>query len=73
MFEKIWIWCRESATIAFARAQVIAGALIAILDEVVLFIGNTNAANLLPPRWLTLYLLASGVITELARRRTLSN
>ena len=38
-----------------------------------MLISGANAAQFLPPRWLTLYLLASGIITELARRRTLTN
>ena len=71
MLNRIWNWCRHSATIAIARAQVMAGALIGILSEAVVFISGTNAHQFLPPRWLTIYLIVSGVITELARRRTL--
>jgi hypothetical protein len=71
MLQKIWAWCRQSATLVVARGQVIAGALIGVLNEVAMIIGGSNAAQFLPPRWLSLYLFASGVITELARRRTL--
>ena len=72
MFKKIWNWCRHSATIVIARVQVIAGVLIGVLNEAIVFISGTNAHQFLPPRWLTVYLLASGIITELARRRTLA-
>lgn len=72
MLDRIWNWCRHSATIVIARAQVAAGALIVILDEVATFIANTNTVNFLPPKWLTIYLVASGIVTELARRRTLA-
>jgi len=46
--------------------------LIGVLNEAIVFISGTNAHQFLPPRWLTVYLLASGIITELARRRTLA-
>ena len=72
MLQKIWVWCRRSATIVVARAQVIAAALFEIVYQAVVFLGAANVSQFLPPRWLTLYLCVSGVVTELARRRTLA-
>lgn len=73
MWQKLWAWCRKSATIAVARGQILAGALLEILNQAVILISSANAAQFLPPRWLAIYMLTSGIITELARRRTLAD
>jgi hypothetical protein len=72
MLKKIWAWCRSSATIVIARAQIVAALLIEVLDQVFSIVGNANPGMFLPPRWLGIYMLASGIVTELARRRTLA-
>jgi hypothetical protein len=71
MFKKIWAWCRSSATIVLARAQIFAALLIEVLNQAFSIITSANPGLFLPPRWLGIYMLASGIVTELARRRTL--
>lgn len=62
MWSKIKAWFKDSETIFFARLQVLAGAVWAVLTA-------ADLSPLLEPKWLTVWLIASGIITELARRR----
>lgn len=62
MWEKIKAWFKDSETIFFARLQVVAGAVWAVLTAI-------DLSPLLEPKWLTVWLIASGVLTELLRRR----
>lgn len=57
----LWAWCKHSHTIMFARLQVLAGSVWAVLT-------TGDLAPLLEPRWLTVWLIVSGTITEFARR-----
>jgi hypothetical protein len=72
MLKKIWAWCRSSATIVFARGQIFAAVLIEVLNQGFSIVTNANPGMFLPPRWLAIYMLVSGIVTELARRRTLA-
>jgi hypothetical protein len=62
MWEKIKAWFKDSETIFFARLQMVAGAVWAVLTA-------ADLSPLLEPKWLTVWLLASGILTELLRRR----
>lgn len=69
MWEKIKAWFKHSETIFWARLQVALGTLLQVLT-------HTDLSPLIKdPKWLTVWtilsgwLVASGVITELARRR----
>ncbi len=61
MWDKLKAWFSRSETILFARLQVLAGAVWAVLTAV-------DLSPVLEPKWLTVWLIASGVVTELARR-----
>lgn len=52
----------RSETILWARLQVLVGALWTALSA-------TDLAPLLSPKWLTYWLIFSGLVTELLRRR----
>lgn len=64
MWPGIKAWFDHSSTIAWARMQVLLAVAWGVLS-------TTDLAPLLGPRWLTGWLILSGVITELTRRRTL--
>lgn len=59
---KIKNWFRHSETILWGRLQIVFGALWAVLLQ-------TDLSSLLSPQLLTVWLIASGAITEIARRR----
>ena len=61
---RIKAWFKNSTTILWARLQVLAAAVWAVLTQ-------TDLAPLLDQKWLTGWLILSGVVTELTRRRTL--
>jgi hypothetical protein len=58
-------WFQHSTTILWARLQVLLAAFWAVL-------GSTDLAPVLSPKWLTAWLIVSGMVTELTRRRTLT-
>ena len=62
--EKIKAWFKDSVTIAWARLQVLFAAVWGVLVTV-------DLAPVMSQKWLTVWLVISGVVTELARRRTL--
>lgn len=63
-WEKVKAWFKDSTTIAWARMQVLFAAIWAVLL-------STDLAPLLSQKWLTGWLVLSGLVTELTRRRTL--
>lgn len=63
-WEKLKAWFKDSTTILWARLQVLFAAVWMVLT-------STDLAPLLSSKWLTAWLVFSGVVTELTRRRTL--
>lgn len=61
MWDKIKAWFRDSETIFWARLQMAAGTIWTVLVA-------TDLSPVLDAKYLTYWLIASGVITELARR-----
>ncbi len=64
MWEKVKNWFYSSLTIAWARLQMLLAAVWSVLTV-------TDLSPLLNPKWLTVWLVISGAVTELTRRRTL--
>jgi hypothetical protein len=64
-FEKVKAWFKHSETIAWARLQMLVGAVLSVLATVDPTIFN----QYIPDRWLPVYVVASGVLTEYLRRR----
>ena len=64
MWERIKTWFRHSLTIFWARVQMVLAVVWGVLV-------TADLSPLLPPKWLPIWLVISGVVTELARRRTL--
>jgi hypothetical protein len=71
MWDKIKTWFKHSMTILWARVVAFAGILLATVESL---IGNPdiNGAiqQALQPKFIPYYVIAIGLITELARRRT---
>ena len=61
MWEKIKAWFKDSETIVWARLQMAVGAVWTVLLQV-------DLAPVMSTKQLTIWLVVSGVITELARR-----
>ena len=64
IWQKLTDWCRDSATIGWARFQMLLAAVFAALSAV-------DLSPVLGPKWLVGWMILSGVVTEIARRRTL--
>ena len=64
MLEKIKNWFRHSTTIAWARVQILIAAVWSVLLA-------TDLTPVMSQKWLTAWLIFSGVVTEFTRRRTL--
>ena len=69
--DKIKTWFKNSVTILWARVQVVAG----LITASVMVLGsdpNVTGAiqSALQPKFIPYYVIAIGLITELARRRT---
>ncbi len=64
MWEKIKAWFKDSSTIAWGRFQVLLAAIWGVLI-------TTDLAPVLGQKWLTAWLIVSGVVTEMLRRRSL--
>ncbi len=62
MWQKIKNWFKDSETIFFARLQLFIGA---VWQTLVM----TDLSPILPPKWLPVWLILSGVVTEYLRRR----
>jgi len=72
MWERITTWFRHSATILWARLVACAGLLMAAAEAVLQDPAVSQAVQAaLQPRYVPYYVIAIGLITELARRRTL--
>jgi hypothetical protein len=71
MRNKIRFWFRNSVTILWARVQVLAGLVIAYLMALASDPNVTGAIQAaLQPKYIPYYVIAIGLITEIARRRT---
>lgn len=72
MRDKIKTWFRHSITILWARLVAVTGLLLAAGESV---LQDPNVASavqaVLQPKYVPYYVIAIGLITELARRRTL--
>ena len=73
MWSKTKSWFGNSLTILWARIQVLAGLLAAFLMALATDPNVTGAIRVaLEPRFIPYYVIAIGLITEIARRRTIS-
>ena len=74
MWDKTMAWFKHSMTILWARIVALAGALMAagmnLLDDQSV---RDAVQAALQPRYIPYYVIAIGLITELARRRTAGN
>jgi len=71
MWENIKGWFRHSVTILWARAVALAGLLLAAAQALLADPSVGGAVQqLLQPQYIPYYVIAIGLITELARRRT---
>lgn len=61
MWEKIKAFFKDSETIFWARLQMVAGVVWTVLVA-------TDLSPLLDPKYLTIWLIVSGAITEVLRR-----
>jgi hypothetical protein len=59
---KVKNWFVHSETILWGRLQIVFGALWGVLL-------TTDLSTILSPKWLTVWLIFSGAVTEVARRR----
>jgi hypothetical protein len=71
MWDKAKAWFRHSVTILWARVIALTGLLMAA-GEALLADPNMSSAiqSVLQPKYIPYYVIAIGLITELARRRT---
>ena len=71
MWNKIKSWFKNSITILWARTQVLAGLIAALLLALASDPNVTDAIQTtLQPKYAPYYIIAIGLITEVARRRT---
>ena len=71
MWDHIKAWFRNSVTILWARLQVAAGLIAASIFALLQDPNVTNALqSVLQPKFIPYYVIAIGLVTELARRRT---
>lgn len=72
MWNKVWAWCKHSATIVWSRIVAATSIVLALVNE---FVGNDAVhqalQGVMQPKFLPWYLLGVAVITEIVRRRTL--
>ena len=71
MLDKIKAWFRNSVTILWARVLSFAG-LMLVIGQSLLQDPNVSAAiqSVLQPKFIPYYVIAIGILTEIARRRT---
>ena len=71
MWDNIKAWFRHSVTILWARAMALAGLLLAA-GQSLLQDPNVSGAiqTVLQPKFIPYYVIAIGLVTEIARRRT---
>ena len=74
--ERAKVFCRRSMTILWARVVLMVGFLLEVLAFFSDLVGipgvSESVQGLLDPKYVPFYLIGIGIITELARRRTLS-
>lgn len=69
MWDKIKIWFHKSETIFWARLQVVLGILLGVLTYALQDPNfNSAIAAVVEPKYVPLYLIGFGVLTELLRR-----
>jgi hypothetical protein len=70
-WDKIKRWFRHSVTILWARVVALAGVAM-VAAQSLLADPNVNGAvqSILQPKYIPYYVIAIGIVTELARRRT---
>jgi hypothetical protein len=70
-WDKIKAWFKHSVTILWARVVALAGVVL-VAGQSVLGDPNVSSAvqTILQPKFIPYYVIAIGIITELARRRT---
>jgi hypothetical protein len=73
MWDNIKAWFKHSLTILWARAVTLAGLLLAA-GEALLADPNVTGAiqSVLQPKFVPYFIIAIGLVTELARRRTVA-
>lgn len=59
-------WCKGSLTILWARLQTLLGVVLTVAATV-------DFSPIISAKWLPVWLVISGTITELTRRRTLDD
>ncbi|RUV41076.1 MAG: hypothetical protein EOQ55_00740 [Mesorhizobium sp.] len=64
MWGKIRAWFKDSETIVWARVQMLGGAVLTVLSTTDPSLFN----QYIPDRWLPLYIVGSGILTEVLRR-----
>lgn len=71
MWDKIKAWFKHSLTILWARVVALAGLLL-VAGQSLLVDPNVTGAiqSALQPKFIPYYVIAIGLITEIARRRT---
>jgi hypothetical protein len=72
MWDKVKAWFKHSLTILWARIVALVGLLLAASDSL-LNDPNLSAAmqSILQPKYVPYFVIVIGVVTELARRRTI--
>ncbi len=71
MWDKIKAWFKHSLTILWARVVAFAGVLLALIEPLLADPNVTAAIQAaLQPKFIPYYVIAIGLITEIARRRT---
>ena len=72
MWDKIKAWFKHSVTILWARIVAVAGLLLAAGQSVLADPNVTGAVqSALQPKFIPYYVIAIGLVTEIARRRSL--
>ena len=72
MWDKIKAWFKHSITILWARIVAVAGMLLAAAQSVLADPNVTGAVqSALQPKFIPYYVIAIGLVTEIARRRSL--
>ncbi len=72
MWTKIKAWCKHSITILWARSVALMGLLLAAAQSVLADPTVTGAIQTaLQPQYIPYYVIAIGLVTEIARRRSL--
>jgi hypothetical protein len=74
MWDKIKAWFKHSLTILWARAVALAGILLAAGQALLADPNVTGAIQAaLQPKFIPYYVIAIGLVTEIARRRTVKS